>query len=166
MLLKPLRYLAQALAAQDSPRRLAAGFALGAFAGLIPKSSLFAQIALMLIAALQVNAAAGYCSAALFSLLAPVLDPLTHRIGLFFLTGIPALGPLWTRLYNLPVAPWTGFNNTVTLGSVIVGAIVLYPFYKLMTPVFARYSETLGARIRRFKVTQLLLGADTAGRFS
>lgn len=163
-LLRPFRYLAQALAAEDSPRQLAAGFALGAFAGLVPKSSIVSTLALVLIAATQVNPAAGYGAAALFSLLSPLLDPLTHRLGALLLVDASPLVPLWTRLYNLPVVPWTGFNNTVTLGSTLVGLALLGPLYLLMTRVFARYRDAFGARIRRLRLIQLLLGAETAGK--
>ncbi|MFA6030824.1 MAG: TIGR03546 family protein [Elusimicrobiota bacterium] len=163
-LLRPFRYLAQALAAQDSPRQLAAGFALGAFAGLVPKSSIVSTLALVLIAATQVNPAAGYGAAALFSLLSPLADPLTHRIGALLLVDAAPLSPLWTRLYNVPVVPWTGFNNTVTLGSILLGLALLGPLYLLMTRVFARYRDAFGAKIRRLRVIGLLLGAETAGK--
>ena len=162
--LRPLRFLAKALAAEDSPRRMSAGFALGMLAGLVPKSSLLSQAALILLALLNVNLAAGYAAAALFSLLSPALDPLTHRLGLSLLDA-QALRPLWSSLYDAPILPWTRFNNTVVLGSFLLGLALLFPVYRAATPLFARYQERYGARIRKWKLIQLLLGAETAGRF-
>lgn len=163
-LLRPLRLLAKALAAEDSPRRISAGFALGMLAGLVPKSSLLSQAALLLLALLNVNLAAGYAAAALFSLLSPLIDPLTHRIGRSLLEA-KALHPLWNSFYNAPILPWTRFNNTVVLGSFLLGLALAYPLYRAGTPLFARYQERYGVRIRKWKLVQLLLGAETAGRF-
>lgn len=161
--LKPLRYLAQALAAQESPKQLAAGLALGVAAGLIPKSSLLAHLLLVVIAATQVNAGTGYLGAILVSAIARLFDPLLHPIGNALLSA-GALRPLWTWLYNLPVAPWTEFNNTVVLGGLVVGAAAAYPVYLASLPAFEKYSETIGKRVRKWKVAQLLLGADLAGK--
>lgn len=163
-MLTPLRYLAKAFVGQDSPRQMAAGFALGLLAGLVPKSSLLSQLVLVLIASTQVSLAAGYGAAALASLVSPLLDPLTHRIGLLLLSDAGALKPLWTWLYNLPVVPWTGFNNTVTLGAFVLGLVLLFPAYLLMRPVFEKYQASWGARIRKLKLVQLLLGAELAGK--
>ena len=118
----------------------------------------------MLLALLNVNLAAGYAAAALFSLLSPLLDPLTHRLGLSLLEA-QALRPLWSSLYDAPILPWTRFNNTVVLGSFLLGLALLFPVYRAATPLFARYQERYGARIRKWKLIQLLLGAETAGRF-
>lgn len=158
-----LRKLAQALAAQDTPRQLAAGFALGAAAGLIPKSSLFSHLLLIVLAASRANVATGFVAAALFSALGAPLDGLLHPIGAALLTAGP-LKPLFTWAYNLPIVPWTRFNNTVVLGALLVGAAIAYPVYRGMIPVFETYSETVGARLRKFKIVQLLLGADLASK--
>lgn len=162
--LKPLRYLAQALAAQESPKQLAAGFALGFAAGLIPKSSLLAHLMLVVIAASQANLGTGYLAALLFSGIGRALDPLLHPIGSFLLSR-EALRPLWTWAYNLPVVPWTEFNNTVVLGGLVFGAAAAYPVYRLSLPAFEKYSETVGGRVRKWKLAQLLLGADVASKF-
>lgn len=163
-LLRPLRYLAQALAAVDSPRQLAAGLALGFALGLIPKTSLLAPLGLIVLAALQVNLAAAYGAAALASLCAPLADPVAHALGRVLLVKAAFLTPLWTALYNLPLVPWTGFNNTVTLGWTVLGALSAYPLYRAALPWCERYRETVGAKLRRFKLVQLLLGADLGSK--
>ncbi|HAH05133.1 MAG TPA: hypothetical protein DCM05_01190 [Elusimicrobia bacterium] len=164
MLWTPLRYLAKAFVGHDTPRQMAAGFALGLLAGLVPKASLLSQLVLALIAATQVSLAAGYGAAALASLLSPLLDPLTHRLGWLLLVDAEGLAPLWAWLYDLPIVPWTGFNNTVTLGSFVLGLALAFPAYKLSEPVFAKYQASWGARIRKLKLVELLLGAELAGK--
>lgn len=163
-LLKPLRFLAKALVAVDSPSQLAAGLALGFALGLIPKTSLLASLGLIVIAALQVNLAAAYGAAALASLAGPLADPLAHAVGKALLMKAAFLTPLWTALYNLPLVPWTGFNNTVTLGWTVLGALLSYPLYRAALPWCERYRDSVGARLRRFKVVQLLLGADLGSK--
>jgi uncharacterized protein (TIGR03546 family) len=164
MLWTPLRYLAKAFVGEETPRQMAAGFALGLLAGLVPKASLLSQLVLVVIAGTRVSLAAGYGAAVLASLLSPLLDPLTHRIGLLLLVDARWLSPLWARLYDLPIVPWTGFNNTVTLGSFVLGLVLLYPVFRLSEPMFEKYGATWGARIKKFKLVQLLLGADLVGK--
>jgi len=158
--LRPLRFIVKALVAEDSPKQLAAGIALGMVVGLIPKTSLLSTLGFVLICLLQVNLAAGYASVAVFSIVAPMLDPIAHRIGEFFLIQTPGLAPLWTALYNVPILPWTGFNNTVVLGSTVVGLVAVFPFYKVMVPLCDRYRKTVAQRLKKFKFVQLLLGAN------
>jgi uncharacterized protein (TIGR03546 family) len=164
-LLKPLRYLAKALAAQDSPKQLAAGFALGLAAGLIPKTSLLAHLALVGLCLTTANLGAGYAAAFLAPLATPLTDRIADPLGRFLLVELEALGPLWTFLYNLPVVPWTAFNNTIVLGSTALGLLIAYPAYRLSEPLFARYQARFGERFRRFKIVQLLLGAELGERF-
>lgn len=165
-LLKPLRLLAKALAALDSPKQLAAGLALGFAVGLVPKTSLLAALGLVLLAAVQVNLAAAYAAAALASLVALPADPLAHAVGDALLVKAAFLRPLWTALYNAPIVPWTGFNNTVTLGWAVLGAAAAYPLYRLLLGPCERYAPALGARLKRFKAVQLLLGAEVGAKFS
>lgn len=164
--LKPLRLLAKALAALDSPKQLAAGLALGFAVGLIPKTSLLAALGLILLCAIQVNLAAAYAAAALASLVSLPIDPLAHAVGDALLVKASFLRPLWTALYNMPVVPWTGFNNTVTLGWVVLGVAAAYPLYRLCLGPCERYAPALGARLKRFKIVQLLLGAEVGAKFS
>lgn len=164
--LKPLRLLAKALAALDSPKQLAAGLALGFAVGLVPKSSLLAALGLVFLAGIQVNLAAAYTAAALASLVALPADPLAHVVGDALLVRTGFLRPLWTALFNLPVVPWTGFNNTVTLGWVVLGPAAAYPLYRLALGPCERHAPALGARLKRFKVVQLLLGAEVGAKFS
>ncbi|TBR23380.1 TIGR03546 family protein [bacterium] len=165
-LLKPLRLLAKALAALDSPEQLAAGLALGFSVGLIPKTSLLAALGLTLLCALQVNLAAAYAAAALASAAALPADPLAHAVGNALLVKAAFLRPLWTALYNLPVVPWTGFNNTVTLGWTVLGLLAAYPLYRALLGPCRTYAPALGSRLKRFKAVQLLLGAEVGAKLS
>lgn len=162
--LSPLRFLAKALTAEESPKQLAAGFGLGLVLGLVPKSNLAAQVLALLFFSTRANVGAMLLSAFLFSWLALATDHLAHPIGLALLNA-DALAPLWTFLYDLPVVPWTRFNNSVVLGSLVLGAALAYPAYRLSEPRFAKYQPKIAEKLKKYRAVQLLLGAEMTERF-
>jgi len=162
-LLRPIRFLAKALTAECSSRQLALGFAMGLVIGLVPKGNLIAVLLMTILCASRVNLGAGMLTAFFCSWLGPIVDPVTHRIGLTLLTSRP-LEPLWTALSDLPLASWTRFNNTVVLGSLVLGLVLFYPAYRLSKPLFVRYAPQIGDKLRRFRVVQLLWGTGITGR--
>ena len=60
--------------------------------------------------------------------------------------------------------PWTDFNNSIVLGSLVIGLLLLYPMYRLSKPVFARYTVKVAAWAKRYWLTRVLLGAEFAER--
>lgn len=137
-LAQQLRYLFGFLWTNDSPRQIACGIALGVVLGLTPKGNLLAVLVATLLLALRVNPQAGMLSALLVSFVTPWCDPLADVIGQSLLAS-PRLHPLWTRLYNIPLVPWSGFNNTLVLGSFTLGWLLFYPTYRASLPAVARW---------------------------
>lgn len=123
-----LRQFVQGLTSDTDPRQIGAGIALGFLIGLMPKATLTAQLLIVLLMATRVNIPLGLLAALAVSLLNPLLDKVTDPVGYALLTS-GALRPLWTKLYNMPIMPWTGFNNTVVPGGLAVGAALLAPVY-------------------------------------
>lgn len=123
-----IKSLLLALQGEDDPSHLAAGFALGAALGLVPKGNLIALLFFLLFFLFRVNKALALLCALLFTALGHLLDPLAHAIGRGLLTAEP-LRPAWTWLYNQPVLPWTKFNNSVVLGSLALGLLLFAPLY-------------------------------------
>src|SRR5262245_9855316 len=121
LLLRPLRLVAQALTANDSPRHTASGFALGMIVGLLPRGTVLAVVLAMLLCALRVNRAAGLLAIGLFSYAGWALDDFAHRLGALALTWVPARAA-FTAIYEAPLGPWLGFNNTVVMGQLLTGA--------------------------------------------
>ena len=163
LVLRPLRFLARALTDQSTPGQLAMGFAMGMVAGLVPKGNLIAAVLMMVICASRVNLGAAFLGAFLFSWVGMLIDPISHELGLWLLTR-ESLAGFWTGLYNLPIVPWTRFNNTVVLGNLLLGLALLYPVYRLSKPRFAVWQPKLAERFRKFKLARLLLGAEFAGK--
>lgn len=161
--MRPLRFFARAIIAQDSSRQLALGFALGMVVGMVPKGNLLAVLLMVLVAGSKVNLGTAMLGAFLFSWLGVLTDPVSHQVGLGLLSN-ESLAGFWTWLYNLPVVPWTRFNNTVVLGSFLLGLSLFYPIYRLAEPHFAHWQPKLAERFRKYKLTKVLFGAEYAGK--
>lgn len=158
-LLRPARPLVKVLTAADSPEQIALGFALGMVIGLVPKDNLIALSLGVVLFSSRANLGAAALAAFLFTWLGVLADPISHRIGLGLLEYSP-LRPLWTWLYNLPLAPWTAFNNTVVLGSLILGLTFFYPVFRLIEPGVIWLAPRARDRLAKYRVGKVLLGMD------
>jgi uncharacterized protein (TIGR03546 family) len=145
-LLKLLQSLFNILHSEGTPGQVAAGIMLGAGIGLTPLLSAHNLILFAAIVLLNVSFGGGMLGLALFTPVGFVLDPLFDRIGLALLTA-PALRTLWTGWYNLPLVPYTNFNNSVTLGSFVLWVVASVPIYLLARWGVARYRATYGQRV-------------------
>lgn len=154
-----LRRVVHALLASDSPRQLAAGFTLGMIIGLVPKGNLIALSLCVLLFSLRINTGMGLVAALLFSWFGAWADPLTHKLGLAVLHVEP-LQASYASVFNLPLGPWIGFNNTVVAGSLVLGLYLAYPVYWIIRVSCARLQAPAAAWLRQRRVTRWLLGAD------
>jgi uncharacterized protein (TIGR03546 family) len=161
--LRALQMVVDALTEDASPKKLAWAVALGFVIGLVPKDNLTAALLMALLCTLRVNLAAGAASAFFFSWLGLLTDPVAHRLGNWLLTT-PSLESFWTALYYSPVVPWTAFNNTVVLGSLLLGLALLYPVRLAAEPLAVRFLPPLHARLNKWQATRWLSRAELATR--
>jgi uncharacterized protein (TIGR03546 family) len=149
--LRPLRQVAQALLAHDASNQLALGFALGMVLGLMPKGNLIAVSLFVLLFSLRVNKGVSLLAAFAFSWFGPALDPFADKIGAYILSAGP-LQTTYAALFQLPLGPWFDFNNTVVVGTLVIGLWAFYPTYWLSQRGFAwnerRRHEAAAARFR------------------
>lgn len=126
--LRPLRAIVDAIADEACARRIALGFAFGAMLGLLPKGNLTAVAVIVVLLSSQASLLAAAVGTVVFTLISPWMDPLAHRFGWALLNSDAArnVGP---RLFDLPLAPWTALNNTVVMGSLLLGLLLFYPMY-------------------------------------
>jgi uncharacterized protein (TIGR03546 family) len=122
------RRAVHALLAFNSSGQLAAGFAIGMVIGLVPKGNLIALSLCVLLFSLRCNKGLAILAAALFSCVAPWTDPFAHKLGIAALSLQP-LQSTYASVYNLPLGPWLGFNNTVVAGSLLLGLYGAYPVF-------------------------------------
>jgi uncharacterized protein (TIGR03546 family) len=149
-LVKLVQSLVKALHSEGTPGQVAAGIALGSILGLTPLVSVHNAVVFGLIVILNVSFPAAMLGWALFVPAGFLLDPLFDWIG-HTLLFTPALTPLWTSLYNMPLVPLTNFNNTVVLGSIVFAVVLFLPLYVLGRSAVARYRATIGERVRQSK---------------
>jgi len=126
--LRPVRSIFRSLLAHDAPDQLAAGFALGMVLGLVPKGNLIAVSLLVLLFSLRVNVGMGLLAAFVFSWVGPVLDPFADKLGSYVLTA-PTMQPTYAKLFQLPLGPWFEFDNTIVVGSLLIGLYASYPVF-------------------------------------
>jgi hypothetical protein len=62
------------------------------------------------------------------------------------------------------MVPWSGMNNTVVVGQLVLGLYAVYPVYQLVLYADARWRIPLATAVRRYRVGRLLAGADYASR--
>ena len=149
-LLKLIQSIIKTLHSDGTPGQVGAGVALGAALGLTPLVEVHNLLVFSLIVLLNVSFGGGMLGWALFVPLGFLLDPVFHRIGSSLLQA-PSLRPLWTSMYNTPLVPYTNFNNTVVLGSLVAWLLLLVPIYFAARYGVARYRATLGERVKQSK---------------
>ncbi len=150
-LLKLLQSLLKTLHSEGTPHQVAAGMALGAALGLTPLMNVHNLAVFAALALLNVSFGAGMLGWALATPLGFALDPVFHRLGLALLDA-PGLRGFWTWAYNVPLAPYTNFNNSVVLGSVVGWLLLAAPIYAAARVGVVRYRATWGERVRQSKL--------------
>ncbi|MEZ6039339.1 MAG: TIGR03546 family protein [Planctomycetaceae bacterium] len=161
--LRPVRVLLKALLTQSTPAQMSWGFALGVLVGLVPKGNLLAIALGMVVAMLRVNLGVATATAIAVTFAASWFDPVSDAIGRFVLS-LPSLQQFWIQLYNTPVMPWTDFNNSIVMGSFLLGLGLLWPLSRSSRPVFEHYADLLSEHARHWRLAKVLLGAEWADR--
>ena len=123
-----LRNSCRALLTSNAPGQLAAGFTIGMIIGFVPKGNLIALSLCVLMFSLRCNKGIGLAAAVIFSFAGPWTDPLAHRLG-FIVLNWHSGQATYASIFNLPLGPWLGLENTVVVGSLMMGLYVAYPVF-------------------------------------
>lgn len=79
-----------------------------------------------------------------------MLDPIFDSVGAIVLSA-ESLKPLFTTLYNMPIIPFTRFNNSIVMGSGVV-SILLSPFVFILAKfLVTKYREKVVAKFKESK---------------
>ena len=155
LLLKQIFSLIKLLNSETGTNQIAAGVAAGWVLGMTPAFSLQTILILMLCLTFRIQLGAMFLSAFFFSFIAYLLDSIFHQVGLSVL-NMPHFAETWTALYNMPIIPWTRFNNTIVMGSGIV-AFVLFPVVFLLAKfLIKKYRQKIVARFQQTKFFKAL----------
>lgn len=150
ILLKQIFGLLKLLNSDTGTNQLAAGVAAGFVLGMTPAFSLQTIFIIALVLMLRVQVGAVLLGAFFFAFPAYLLDPIFHSVGVNLLES-ESLKSLWTILYNMPLIPFTRFNNSLVMGSGAV-AFLLAPFIFLGSKLLIQKYRS--AILERFKETK------------
>ncbi len=125
----------RAIAGRRYPHQLAWAVAFGLLLGIIPHGNLLAVGLVMLVLSLKLNHAAAGLTAIATSFLAARLDPVSHEVGDYVLTH-PQFSEVAVKAWSLPLVAWTDLNNTVVMGSFVIGSGALLPVFFVTYPIF------------------------------
>lgn len=154
-MLKQLVKLFKVLNSDVDPSQIAGGLVLGMVLGLTPLWSLHNILVLLLVCILRINVSAVLISLAVFSGLAYLLDPLFILVGEKVLTS-PDLAALWTSLYQQDIWRLAHFNNTLTMGSVLISIALLVPVFFLFRIIIIQYRERILAWVMKLHIVQVM----------
>jgi uncharacterized protein (TIGR03546 family) len=110
--------------------RIALGVALGFFLGIVPKANLLAVLIAALLLLLPANLLIGLAVTVVVSLIAPWIAPFADELGGFVLTSNVGQ-QIGGAAFRLPFVPWTMLDNTLVLGSFLIGLVLVVPVFLL-----------------------------------
>jgi uncharacterized protein (TIGR03546 family) len=142
--------------ADTSPNEVAAAFVLGATIGLIPKGNLATVLLLLITWVFRVNLGMAFATIFLFAIIGHFTDPLAERIGYWILAQVPALQGFWTTLYNTPIVPYSGFNNTLVMGNLLFALLLALSLFFAMRSLVVIYHSRYRERVKNSRAMKAL----------
>lgn len=116
---------------EHSSKGIALAVSLGVMIGILPKANLIVLILASMMFLFRTNLVAGIAAALATTLCAPNFDSMLHVIGKFFLS-ISWLQGTYRFAFSLPLVPWTGLDNTVVVGGLLIGIVQFLPTYTVV----------------------------------
>lgn len=151
LILKQLFQLVKLLNSDTGQNQIAAGIAAGFILGMTPAFSLQTLLVFLCLFLFRIQIGMAFLSVFFFSFVAWLLDPVFHQVGLAVLR-MDAFQGLFTTLYNMPIVPFTRFNNSVVMGSGVVAILLSPVIFFVSRSLVVKYRATV---VERFKQTKL-----------
>ncbi|NPA55461.1 MAG: TIGR03545 family protein [Epsilonproteobacteria bacterium] len=132
--------LLKELNSAESEKFIVLALALGLISGFLPMFNVVNIIILFIVFTLRVPLGLYLSAWGVFGIVGYFMDYIFHKTGLMLLQA-HILQPLWTWLYNLPLLRWSGFNNSIVLGSLVWGGILAIVLYITVSKIIPIYRE-------------------------
>lgn len=155
LLLKQLFAFFKLLNSETGTNQISTGLAVGLILGFSPFLSLQTLLVLILLFFFRIQIGAAFLSAFFFKFVAHLLDPVCDRLGRIVLEN-EGLRPLFVELYNIPLVPLTRFNNSIIMGSAVIGFALVIPAFFLFRKLVQQYRATVLARFKSTKMWKVL----------
>jgi uncharacterized protein (TIGR03546 family) len=151
LILKQLFAFIKLLNSDTGNISLALGMTCGFILGMTPVLSLHSLLIFLILFFFRIQIGAALLAAFFFKFIAFLLDPAFHFVGSKVLE-MESLQGIFTTLYNMPIIPFTRFNNSIVMGAAVV-TFALSPIVFLLSQYFiVKYRELVVARFRQTKV--------------
>lgn len=150
LLLKQIFMFFRLLNSDTGLNQLAAGMACGVILGFSPILSIQSLLVIFCCFFFRVQLGAAFISAFFFKFIAYLVDPLADHIGQRVLESA-SLQSLFVEMYNMPFVPLTRFNDSLVMGSGIIGFLLVIPLYFIFKIVILKYRATVVERFARSK---------------
>lgn len=147
LILKQLFSFIKLLNSDTGNISLAMGMTCGFILGMTPVLSLHSLLVFLIIFFFRIQLGAALVTAFFFKFVAFLLDPVFHFVGSRVLE-MESLSGIFTTLYNMPIIPYTRFNNSIVMGSAVV-TFTLSPFVFIASQtMIIKYRERVLARFK------------------
>jgi uncharacterized protein (TIGR03546 family) len=150
LILKQLFAFIKLLNSETGNISLAAGMTCGFILGMTPTLSLHSLLIFLVLFFFRIQIGAALLMAFFFKFIAFLMDPAFDAVGQKVLE-VESLQGLYTTLYNMPLIPYTRFNNSIVMGSFVI-TFALSPIVFLLSQYFiVKYRQIV---LARFKTTK------------
>ena len=146
MIIKWIIKTIAALNSNNRPGEVAAALTMGTLLAMLPADNITWLAILAATFFLKINFGAEMVMTAVLKPFAPLFDPFFDLAGYKILTAEPLI-PFFTKLNSMPVFPFTGFNNTVVIGSLVIMILLSVPLFFLFKILLKLYREKVRDRI-------------------
>ncbi|MFN3455099.1 MAG: TIGR03546 family protein [Pseudobdellovibrio sp.] len=151
LLLKQLVNFIQLLHSENGTKQVALGLTLGVFLGFSPFFSLQTFLVLLILLIFRIQIGSAFISAFAFKFIAFLIDPVADSLGQWALEN-ESFRPLWTQLYNMPIIPYTLFNNSIVMGSFLFALILSPILYFTFIVLIEKYRTRIVAKFESSKM--------------
>jgi uncharacterized protein (TIGR03546 family) len=150
LILKQLFAFIKLLNSDTGTISLAMGLTCGFILGMTPTLSLHSLLIFLVLFFFRIQIGAALLAAFFFKFVAFLLDPAFDAVGSKVL-DIESLQAFYTTLYNMPIIPFTRFNNTIVMGSAVITFALSPLVFILSRFLIVKYRQTILARFKESK---------------
>ncbi len=150
LILKQIFAFIKLLNSETGNISIALGMTCGFILGMTPVLSLHSLLIFLILFFFRIQIGAALLMAFFFKFIAFLLDPVFHAVGSQVLE-IESLAPFFVKLYNMPLIPYTRFNNSIVMGSAVVTFLLSPLVYILSQYLIIKYRVTVLAKMKTTK---------------
>ena len=142
-----LKKIWNALNHAGKPWQIAMAVALGMLVGFTPLLSIHNIFVILVVLVFNIHLSIFLLAVSFFGILGLALDPLFTSLGKIILTS-DGLESLFTSWFNNPFGYLTYFNNTITMGSLVVSLVLFFFVYKISSYILVKYRDVIAIKIK------------------